>query len=99
MKTSALHLNGDQVSTTADIQTSVHTCTDEKYVCKSKTAAICTIRRERGGKDTVRGDLCLALCKTKNPPQGRKYLHELFSAKIVKQRSKCRRLEITPNKM
>lgn len=89
MKTSALHLNGDQVSTTSDIQTDVQTCTDEKYVCKNKTAAICTIRRETGGKDTVRGDLWLASCKTKNPPQARKYLHELFSAKIIKQRSEC----------
>lgn len=89
MKTSALHLNGDQVSMTSDIQTDVHTCTDEKYVCKSKIAAICNIRRETGGNDTVRGDLWLPSCKAKNTSQARKYLYELFSAKIVKQRSQC----------
>lgn len=37
----------------------------KNYRCKSKTAAMCTIRREIEGKGTVRENLQLALYKVK----------------------------------
>lgn len=61
----------------------------EKYRCKSKAEAMCTIRRDIDGKGTVREDLWLALHEAKTHPSPREYLHELFCAKTAKQRSQC----------